>query len=80
MDALGSRGGVYIFYLAALARQCGVSSEQIPDEQLRLFNEAEAATEATPEPEPIEVPQHQRRRGGRRPLPESLGDTAAPSC
>ena len=53
----------------ALARRFGSSSERIPDEQLRLFNEAEAAAldDST-----IEVPAHTRKKSGRRPLPESL--------
>ena len=58
---------------ALLASRYGASSEQIPDEQLRLFNEAEAGASAqAPQPPLLEVPAHQRRRGGRRPLPENL--------
>jgi transposase len=59
---------------ALLASRYGASSEQIPDEQLRLFNEAEAELgEGADVPEPmLQVPAHQRRRGGRRPLPENL--------
>ena len=58
----------------ALARRFGSSSERIPDEQLRLFNEAETAVaeaEALDE-STVEVPAHTRKKSGRRPLPESL--------
>ena len=58
-----------------LAQRFGASSEQVPDGQLGLFNEAEH--EATPEPEGqqdagVEVPAHRRRRAGRARLPEHL--------
>lgn len=60
-----------------LAQRYGASSERlVDDQQLGLFNEAEAHFE-TPEPEeaessPIAVPAHTRRRGGRAALPEAL--------
>ena len=39
----------------------------------RLFNEAEAIEEETPdEQETIDVPAHRRKKGGRKPLPENL--------
>lgn len=58
----------------ALARRFGVSSERIPDEQLRLFNEAESAVEAAEltDESTVEVPAHTRKKSGRRPLPDSL--------
>ncbi len=56
-----------------LAKRYGPSSEKVPDEQLRLFNEAEQAATAAPEPEPpIQVPAHERAKPGRRALPEYL--------
>jgi transposase len=59
---------------ALLASRYGASSEQIPDEQLRLFNEAEVDAEVIVDDAEagIEVPAHRRRRGGRRALPEQL--------
>lgn len=57
-----------------LAKRYGPSSEKVPDEQLRLFNEAEQETVA-PEPEPqapVQVPAHERAKPGRRALPEYL--------
>ncbi len=56
-----------------LAKRYGPSSEKVPDEQLRLFNEAEQAAATEPEPQaPIQVPAHERAKPGRRPLPEYL--------
>jgi transposase len=56
-----------------LAKRFGPSSEKLSADQLRLFNEAEAAAASTPTVEPtIEVPAHARRKRGRRPLPERL--------
>ncbi len=58
-----------------LARQYGPSSEKAPSTQMRLFNEPEAlaAQEAAAEAEePITVPEHQRRRSHRKPLPDHL--------
>ena len=52
----------------------GRKSEKVSPDQLSIFNEAEReVAEAAPgEPDEIEVPAHTRRKGGRRPLPESL--------
>ena len=57
-----------------LAKRYGPSSEKVPEEQLRLFNEAEQQ-EAAPEPQPqapVQVPAHERAKPGRRALPEYL--------
>ena len=55
------------------AGRFGRSSETIPAEQYRLFNEAEATeAEAPTEQETIDVPAHRRKKGGRKPLPENL--------
>ena len=56
----------------ALARRYAASSEKISPDQYRLFDEAEADTEAEPEADEITVPAHTRKKGGRRKLPESL--------
>ena len=55
-----------------LAKRFGPSSERLSPDQLHLFNEAEA--EAAPEPEAptVHVPAHERKKRGRRPLPEHL--------
>jgi transposase len=54
----------------------GRKSEKVSPDQLSIFNEAEReAAEAASregEQEEIQVPAHTRRKGGRRPLPESL--------
>ncbi len=58
-----------------LAKRYGPSSEKASPDQLGLFNEAEAAPESSPEeaaPEAITVAAHERRRGGRAPLPAQL--------
>lgn len=58
-----------------LAKRYGPSSEKVSPDQLRLFNEAESDTESAPEEEPaaaIPVAAHERRRGGRKPLPDTL--------
>ena len=60
-----------------LSRRYGPSSEKDPSPQMRLFNEPEALSdEADAEPQPEEetltVPAHQRRKPGRKPLPEHL--------
>jgi transposase len=56
-----------------LHKRFGASSEKVPAEQLGLFNEAEADAEQTPAPaDTITVPAHQRKKGGRKPLPASL--------
>ncbi|MGH8627601.1 MAG: IS66 family transposase [Gammaproteobacteria bacterium] len=58
------------------AKRFGRSSEKYPLEQGRLFNEAEVeAVEPLEEdatPTLIQVPAHQRVRGGRKPLPTQL--------
>lgn len=56
------------------AKRFGPSSEKCPPDQLRIFNEVEALTsiEADSAATVIEVPAHQRRRGGRKPLPTQL--------
>ena len=60
-------------YLRLLRHQrFGQKSEKVHPDQLRIFNEAEQQREASPEPDEIAVPAHTRRKGGRRPLPESL--------
>ena len=61
----------------ALARRYASSSEKISPDQIRLFDEAEAAAAAEPEALKSEasttvVAEHARRKGGRRPLPEAL--------
>ena len=60
----------------ALAKRYSASSEKISPDQIRLFNEAEADSEAAAIPdvddEVVIVGTHQRRKRGRRPLPEDL--------
>ena len=52
----------------------GKSSEKVSQEQLGLFNEAEAEVlkSSEPEEETVHVPAHDRKRGKRKPLPEDL--------
>jgi transposase len=54
----------------------GRKSEKAPVDQLGLFNEAEASTQAAEAEEgdedEIDVPAHKRRKGGRRPLSDLL--------
>jgi len=54
----------------------GRKSEQVPAEQLSIFNEAERevaeADARARERDEVQVPAHTRKKGGRRPLPESL--------
>lgn len=62
-------------YLRLLRHQrFGRKSEKVHADQLAIFNEAErdeaAAREA--EGDEVRIPAHTRRKGGRRPLPESL--------
>lgn len=55
------------------SQRFGRSSERSDPDQPRLFNEAEILWDAQAEPEqPIEIPAHRRRRGGRKPLPGHL--------
>jgi transposase len=56
----------------ALARRYAASSEKISPDQYRLFDEAETDTEVEWEDDPIIVPAHARKKGGRKKLPESL--------
>ena len=58
-----------------LRRQFGPASEKDLTPQMRLFNEPESlvAQDADSPAEPtISVPAHQRRKGGRKPLPDHL--------
>lgn len=55
-------------------KQYGKSSEQVPAEQLGMFDEVEVESE-NPEPEDedaVSVPAHERKRGKRLKLPENL--------
>jgi len=56
----------------ALARRYAASSEKLSPDQIRLFDEAEAQAAAPAEHETITVPEHDRRKRGRKPLPETL--------
>ena len=60
----------------ALARRFAASSEKIAPDQIRLFDEAEVDAEAQAvmpsEDDAITVPEHTRRKRGRKKLPESL--------
>ena len=57
----------------ALAKRFASRSEQLSPDQIRLFDEAESTSsaEATPE-ETVAVAPYQRKRGGRKSLPERL--------
>ena len=56
-----------------LARRFAPSSEKIPDEQLGLFNEAEATAAEEPESTPAtEVGAHRRGTPKRAPMPQAL--------
>jgi len=63
----------------ALARRYAASSEKLSPDQIRLFNEAEVdalldsddAGSADPD-ETVAVPAHNRKKGGRKPLPDTL--------
>jgi len=64
----------------ALARRFAARSEKLSPDQIRLFDEAESEmlataetdTDGAAEDDGIDVPAHRRRRGKRKPLPESL--------
>jgi transposase len=58
----------------AAHKRFGASSEKADADQLGLFNEAEAlvATPDSDEPDEITVPEHRRRKGGRKPLDPDL--------
>ena len=58
-----------------LAKRYGPSSEKLSADQLGLFNEAEAEADIPPEEELVEavpVAAHERKRRGRKPLPDYL--------
>ncbi len=64
-------------YLRLLRHQrFGSKSEKVPADQLSIFNEAERevaeAASREKQKDEIQVPAHTRKKGGRRPLPESL--------
>lgn len=62
-------------YVRLLKQQrFGRSSERSDPQQPRLFNEAEALSDAASSENEgdIDVPAHRRRRGGRKPLPDAL--------
>ncbi len=62
-------------YLRLLRHQhFGQKSEKAHPDQLSIFNEAEQQLAAAPakDADEIPVPAHTRKKGGRRPLPESL--------
>ena len=58
----------------ALARRYAASSEKLAPDQIRLFDEAEVETQAavSTEDETVTVPEHTRRKRGRKKLPEAL--------
>jgi transposase len=56
----------------ALARRYAASSEKLSSDQIRLFDEAEVEAAVPAADEPITVPEHTRRKRGRKPLPEAL--------
>ena len=57
----------------ALARRYAASSEKLSPDQIRLFDEAEVeAQKESPEDETVTVPEHSRRKRGRKKLPDSL--------
>jgi transposase len=63
----------------ALARRYAASSEKLSPDQIRLFNEAEVdaplegdGTAEIDSGETVAVPAHNRKKGGRKPLPDTL--------
>ena len=58
----------------ALARRYAASSEKLSPDQIRLFDEAEIETQAaaSTEEETVTVPEHTRRKRGRKKLPAAL--------
>jgi len=58
----------------ALARRYASSSEKLSPDQIRLFDEAEAETQTSVpmEEDTVTVPEHVRRKRGRKKLPEAL--------
>jgi len=56
-----------------LVKRFAPSSEKVSPDQLRLFNEAELDTAPAQEPAAaVPVAAHERKRGGRKPLAQSL--------
>jgi transposase len=58
-----------------LAKRYGASSEKVSPDQLGLFNEAESEARTPVEEKPeqsLAVAAHERKRGGRKPLPDDL--------
>ncbi|MEW8028539.1 MAG: transposase [Candidatus Thiodiazotropha sp.] len=58
----------------ALARRYAASSEKLSPDQICLFDEAEAETQTAilAEEETVTVPEHTRRKRGRKKLPDAL--------
>jgi transposase len=57
----------------ALARRYAASSEKLSPDQIRLFDEAEVETQEEPaEDETTNIPEHSRRKRGRKKLPDAL--------
>ncbi len=53
-------------------KRFGPSSEKLSREQLRLFLESDASMETEEAESTVTIKEHRRRKGGRRPLPDSL--------
>ncbi|MEH6584862.1 MAG: transposase, partial [Halioglobus sp.] len=57
----------------ALARRYAASSEKLSPDQIRLFNEAEVEAQGEPvEDEAVTVPEHSRKKRGRKKLPDAI--------
>jgi transposase len=57
----------------ALARRYAASSEKLSPDQIRLFDEAEVEVqEELAEDETVTVPEHRRKKRGRKKLPDTL--------
>lgn len=57
----------------ALARRYAASSEKLSPDQIRLFDEAEVEVqEALAEDNTVTVPEHSRKKRGRKKLPDTL--------
>ncbi|MFB3078671.1 MAG: IS66 family transposase, partial [Lysobacterales bacterium] len=57
----------------ALARRYAASSEKLSPDQIRLFDEAEVEAQGEPvEDEAVTIPEHSRRKRGRKKLPDTL--------
>ena len=63
----------------ALARRYAASSEKLSPDQIRFFDEAEVEIQAAAftEDETVTVPEHTRRKRGRKKLPEALPRVSA---